>query len=50
VENMFKLFDLTGKGKITKTSCKEALKIIASSQMQTEKINNAEIPELVDLG
>ncbi len=41
ISNIFRLFDLTNREAIDESSCRQALKIIASSQLQTETIDRA---------
>jgi Glu-tRNA(Gln) amidotransferase subunit E-like FAD-binding protein len=48
INNIFNLFDLTKSNKIKQQQCREALKILASSQLEQEQIENTEIPSEVD--
>ena len=48
INNIFTLFDLKKDGFISQAQCKEALKTLASSELQTEKITGAEVPDTVD--
>jgi hypothetical protein len=42
------LFDLAEKKTLTRDQCREALKTIASSEFQNEKVGTIEIPDAVD--
>ncbi len=48
IENVFTLFDLKKDGFIGKKECQQALKTLASSELQSDKIYNANIPSKVD--
>jgi Ca2+-binding EF-hand superfamily protein len=50
LENIFNLYDLKQEGRISRFKAKEALKSIASTQFQFEKVKDLEeIPERVDI-
>jgi hypothetical protein len=48
IENVFTLFDLKKDGFIGKKECQQALKTLASSELQSDKIENSNIPSKVD--
>lgn len=49
ITNIFRLFDLTNREAIDQSSCRQALRIIASSELQTERVESAQIGERVSL-
>ena len=48
LKNVFTLFDLAEKRQLTRDQCREALKTIASSECQNEKVSQLEIGDTVD--
>lgn len=50
VQNIFTLFDLKKEGKIGKQTCKDALKTFAASDFTFTEIDEASIPDKVDIG
>merc|ERR1711976_910144 len=50
LENIFNLYDLKQEGRISKNKCKEALKSIANTQFQLQKVSNFDdLPDKVDI-
>ena len=49
IQNVFTLFDLRQEGRLTHDQCKDALKTIAHSSFQFDKITRIQIPEAVDV-
>jgi Trm5-related predicted tRNA methylase len=49
IQNVFTLFDLRQEARLSHDQCKDALKTIAHSSYQFNKINSIQIPESVDV-
>ena len=49
LQNIFTLFDLKGEGHISKDQCLQALKTLANSEFHFTKVQEADIPDKVDM-